>query len=360
MSDSRVKKYIDFFSEKKISYKIIGWNKKNKEIELENCIFFNLETKDNLKDKAMKSKLKWMYYVFKNLYIKRDEYKVIHCCDLDTVLPAIPMKLFGKKIIFDIFDWFSDTIILENKKIENGIKIFEKLAFRISDYVIICEEERKAQIGIEHKNLFVLPNIPTLKIEKKIDTTTNLQNKEKVIISYVGGFYENRNLEILINSVTKIPDIELKIAGYGDEKIEKLIVEKEKECHNIKFYGKVNYQKALEIMLESDLIYAMYCKKNPNHIFAAPNKFYESLMLGKPIITTEGTLVGEKVKKYNTGFVIGETAEDTEKVLVNLSLQKKEIEDKIKNCNSVWENEYKDYVENFLEKKYIKKIIQNL
>lgn len=37
-----------------------------------------------------------------------------------------------------------------------------------------------------------------------------------------------------------------------------------------------------------------------------PNKFYEALFLAKPIITTNGTLVGDKVESIKSGYVIDE------------------------------------------------------
>lgn len=82
----------------------------------------------------------------------------------------------------------------------------------------------------------------------------------------------------------------LLIAGYGAKEIEERCINLN-EKDNIIYFGKVVYDQGLNIMYNGDVIYAMYCKTNPNHIFAAPNKYYEAMLLAKPIISTKGTIV---------------------------------------------------------------------
>ena len=122
----------------------------------------------------------------------------------------------------------------------------------------------------------------------------------------------------LLEVVKLLADFELHIAGFGDENIVNKAKLFSESYSNIKFYGKVEYRTALKIMREADILYAMYYKVNRNNIFAAPNKFYESLFLKKPIVTTAGTLVGEKVIEHQTGYVIEEGVEALQTFLLNL------------------------------------------
>jgi glycosyltransferase involved in cell wall biosynthesis len=59
---------------------------------------------------------------------------------------------------------------------------------------------------------------------------------------------------------------------------------------------------------------AIYDPTFENHRFAAPNKFYESLMLGKPVIMARGTgmseivennAIGELIEYSKEGFIDG-------------------------------------------------------
>lgn len=353
ITDSRVIKYLDFFEKENISYKIIGWDREKKDIKLKNSKFYKKKTGYNLGKKAISNRILWIFFLLKELKKERKNYSVIHACDFDTIIPALIMKiLYKKKVIFDIFDWFSDTIITNNILIDKLINFLEKKSVKLSNFVIICEEERKKQIGIRPQKLFILPNIPNVNFNylKKGKKSNFLK------VSYVGGLYRDRNIEILLKAASENKKLILEIAGFGDKQLEALCKTYSENFLNIQFYGRVKYSEGLKIMANSDVIYAMYCKTNENHIFAAPNKYYESLMLGKPLITTKNTIVGEKVEKYNTGFVIEETENETSNLFSEIS--EVNFDEKIKNCKKLWDKKYKNYVDIFFKEKYIKEILE--
>ena len=107
----------------------------------------------------------------------------------------------------------------------------------------------------------------------------------------------------------------------------------------------------------ADLVMAVYEKVNKNHILAAPNKYYEGLYLGKPIITTAGTLIGDKTIKYNTGYAIEETYADLESLIDNLSVE--DIKIKTKNAQTLWDTKYSTYVSDFLHTVYLPFLMRN-
>ena len=51
----------------------------------------------------------------------------------------------------------------------------------------------------------------------------------------------------------------------------------------------IDYESALELYAKCDLMFALYDPAIPNHRYSAPNKVYEAMLLGKPIIVAEGT-----------------------------------------------------------------------
>ena len=120
---------------------------------------------------------------------------------------------------------------------------------------------------------------------------------------------------------------------------------------NTQYLGSLPYKKALEVLNDSDIIYACYEKVNPNHILAAPNKYYEGLYLGHPIITTKGTIVGDKTEKYETGYTIEEDYEDLVSLLESVTHES--IERLGNNAEKLWNEKYKTYVKDFLEKEYL-------
>lgn len=316
LTDSRVQRYEEWYKRNNIPFRILGWNRQGKQINRNNTDYCDIQAGYNLGVAGVKYRIRWNYYVLKYLIKERDKYDIIHACDFDTVLPSLLMKLVGKRVIFDIFDWFSDEVKTGKKVLDITINILEKLATKLADLTILCEEERIRQINTKPKRYIVIPNIPDIPNIGETDVNSSeLNTLTGITIGYVGGLYPDRGLLQLLEIAKHRKDLIIKMAGFGDRQIEQEITKYSSNYANIYFYGQVKYDQAIEIMRSCDTIYAMYYKSNRNNIFAAPNKFYESIFLQKPIITTKSTLVGDKVEKEGIGFVIEEGCEALEELI---------------------------------------------
>ncbi len=346
--DSRLQKYLKYLSASNIVFHVLCWDRF---LKFDNNTQFTYFHKKAEYGSGMKNAFKLLLFnlfLIKQLYVKRNSYQVIHACDFDTILPAILFKLlFHKKVIYDIFDWFVDSREFHNKLIKSFILSFEKFSLKKADVTIICEEERKKQICWKPKELWVLPNIPHF--EKSLPKN-EISNSKPLILSYVGVLTRHRGLEKILEVVKNNPNLlYFKIAGFGE--LENQIKEYAGKYSNIEYYGSVPYEKGLSIMNNSDLILAIYETDIPNHIYAAPNKFYEGLYLGKPILTTKGTFVGEKTEKYKTGFAIGEPINEIKDFLNNITVF--ELKERGNNANSLWQDTYVNFVNYFMVNKYI-------
>lgn len=341
--DSRFEKYVNYLQEKNLPYITVCWDRKGNKNETNTAFYYKRPSTYGKRYGNVGGLLGFSKFLFKTLWKNRKRYSVIHACDFDTVVPAILIHIFlRKKVIYDIFDWYVDSRSVKGI-LKWVIYTLEFFNIKMSEAVIICEEERRKQIIFKPKQLWVLPNIPNYKTEQP-----KTQTNEKLTIGYVGILTSGRGLENLINYAKSNNSINLKIGGFGA--LESVLQDVER-YENITYYGSVPYVKALEILNSVDIVYAMYQKINKNHILAAPNKYYEGLYLGKPIVTTAGTIVGEKTLKYKTGFVIEETYED----LTNLL---ERIDDSViaeygKNAKALWNDKYSTYVEDFLNNIYL-------
>ncbi|WP_053982976.1 glycosyltransferase [Niameybacter massiliensis] len=343
-SDSRVQRYEKYFEKYQVSYTVLGWDRENKNLKRKSTDYCTIQAGYNLGTGGIKYRIKWNIYVLKYLLKNKKNYDIIHACDFDTILPALVMKLFGKTVVFDIFDWFSDEVKTGKWFIDYPINFMEKLATKLADMTILCEEERIEQIQTIPRKYMIIPNIPTVDLTG-ITCIPNVKGTP-ITIAYVGGFYPDRGLIELLEVISTMPTIQLKIAGFGNVEIEDKAREYAELHSNIEYYGKVEYNKAIEIMQSADLLYAMYYTINRNNIYAAPNKFYEAIFLNKPIITTQKTLVGKKVQKHESGYVIEEGRDALEKFLQKLSLE--DIQSK-KNTLIEYSSLYKDTAKESME-----------
>lgn len=260
ISDSRVLRYEKWFKDTNISYKIVGWDRELKGIERENTVYFRHKTGFQQRIGGIKNRIKWNWFLLKYLFKNYRAYKIIHACDFDTVLPALILRLVGKTVIFDIFDWFSDEVATGNYVIDSTINFLEKCAVRFANLVIICEKGRIRQMAILPNNYIVIPNIPTY---SRFESNNKKERELSSLlhIAYVGSIVQDRGLSELLKVVSDLSNITLCIAGFGDDEIVEQIIDYTEHYHNITYHGKVTYDKAIEIMKDADLIYAMYYKK---------------------------------------------------------------------------------------------------
>lgn len=285
----------------------------------------------------------FVFFLYWNLLIRFKKYKVIHACNLEIFILVFPFKFLGKKVFFDIYDSV-------NTKVESTL-------CKWTDVLILPHQKRLSQIGItvnDVKRFFVVENVP------RFDSNINIKKKDinshnNIILSYVGVFERNiRGIENIMRLVSEDNRLELHIAGVGAG-MESLVEEYANKCSRIIYYGKVSYEKALSIMNNSHFIIALYYLSNPLHKYASPNKFYESLFLGIPIITSSNTLVGDRVKDGNTGYVVDDNYDSLKSVFDNLSTEEFAMcyKTKSENCSHIWQTKYNSYFDVVLKQEYI-------
>lgn len=352
--DSRVNKYHNYYEREGIDYTIVGWDRKGEVLQKKHYDFFRFQAGEDVGGlKAMRNHFKWMCFVFKYLK-KHKDVTTIHACDLNTAFPAALFKSFHKRqvtLIFDVCDWFSANFV--NKRILSWLfDKMEKYTCKWADELIICEPERESQIQFKlNKAPLIMPNIPEIDQAQITSIQPKYKfNNDNVTIAYMGFFGDSRFLlEILALAETE--PFNLLIAGYGNKDVmEKCNLLNNRD--NVKYFGRVNMVDGLNMENAADVIYAMYCTNIPNHVYAAPNKYYEALLLGKPLITTKGTIPGIKVERYDTGWAV---EEDKEKMrfLIN-HIDKKSVMHKGQNAKKLWNETYKDYITSFFSDDYAK------
>ena len=270
--------------------------------------------------------LKFQINLFMWLIKNKRKYDICHFCDFDTAfLGSLACFWTNKKYIFDIFDYLST----DAKTIKE--KIIEKLENNIinrAETTIICSEQRKTQIKKSRpKSLVVIHNTPSnIPVLKE-----NLSKKEKVKIAYIGILQDFRLLKEMVEIVSEMKNVELHIGGFG--KYEDYMRNAARQHSNIKFYGKLQYEETLRLENSCDLMTAIYDPSIGNHKYAAPNKFYEALFLGKPLIMVKETGMSDIVKSEDIGVLIEYSSEgfrDGVKSLINRRDEWEKMSDKMK------------------------------
>ena len=315
--DSRVEKEAECLAKAGYKVHIYAWDRDSNHNEQTG----HLKENQNIcitRDGFRKIRQYISYQLAIRSYIRKhnNEIDIIHACDFDTAFSSYKLaKRLGKKFIFDVFDF----ICGEPKNIfQNEIKKAQIRIINSSDATIICTEERKDQIqDAKPKKLCVIHNSPPIIACERLET----ENSYLATIVYVGILQDYRLLIEIADFFKSHREYKLNIAGFG--KYEGFFLNLDKEYNNISFYGRIEYEDALKLEQQADIMLAIYDPSIENHRYAAPNKFYESLMLGKPIIMVKGTGMSQIVSENQVGAIIDYSAEGFSKGVSEL-LEKKD------------------------------------
>ena len=247
---------------------------------------------------------KFQLRLFKTLWKKRKNIDIVHACDFDTALTSFLFcKMAKKKLVYDIFDYYVDAYSVPQKL----RPIIERMDWHImnhADATIICTEERKQQIcGAEPKRLTVVQNSP-----QDVHYCTEQHGNKVPTIGYFGILGDGRLIRELVSIVAERSDLRLLIGGFGQH--EQWIRKVTSQCQNIEFFGKIPYAEVIAKERQCDILTAIYDPAFPNHKYAAPNKFYESLMLGKPVLMCRGTGMSSIVEENSIGVLIEEYSQN--------------------------------------------------
>lgn len=286
--------------------------------------------------------LKYQLAVMREARKRAREVDIFYAIDFLMAIPLLFVAILKKKkLIYHIADNFVDAY-----KVPRFLKPFfimiDRTIIRLSSAIVIPHESRITKHLQRYKEkIFIIYNTPEDTISKGIEATELLKRNpsKRLRIAYFGVLTEDRFLRELCEAVFRNNSLELHIGGYGP--LESYISERAKQCERIIFYGKVSYQRVLDIQKSADLLVAMYDPSVPNNRRSCPNKLYEAMMLGKPIVVAKGMGIEGFVVSQNIGFVSEYSIESFEKLIQELLSKDRQFLESIgKNGRKLYEKEY--------------------
>lgn len=248
--------------------------------------------------------VRWQIGLVIWLICHRHAYDLIHACDFDTVLPALLMKfLWRKAVIYDIFDFYADHLRKTPGWIKQIIRKVDLWVIGRADAVILADEARRAQIiGASPRELEIIYNSPE-DMNVNLDSGEVLGADRKALhLAYVGLLQAERGLFELLDVLEKHTDWHLDLAGFGGD--EQAILKRIRKMPNVTWHGRVDYHRALTLSAAADVLLATYDPLIPNHRYSSPNKVFEAMMLGKPIIVARGTNMDNIITQADCGLVV--------------------------------------------------------
>lgn len=264
------------------------------------------------------------------------ELDAIHAIDLDTGYVARKIaEKYQLKFVYHIADFYSDSRLGLPDILRSFLRKKEFEIINNADSTIICTEKRREQIsGSNPNSLRIIHNAPPIKRKKSDYPKDNINFPIK--ISYVGSINKERFIPQAAQVISKFPEFEFYLAGFIDETHERFI-DRINHLKNIHILGPLPYDQAFEQYRSADIMFALYDPNHPNHKYSAPNKIYEAMLLGLPIIVARNTGMDEIVMEEDMGFVIPYDMSSFEDTLTKIIEQPEILFSKAVNAYNAYE-----------------------
>ncbi len=263
-----------------------------------------------------------------------------------AVLPVRLVKKFN--IVYDAHEYFAGLPSLQNRPLLRKLWLwFEKhgvkksaLAFTVSEPIL----ERLKQGYPFFTNWHLIRNLPPYRhpVSPKAET-----GKELTVV-YHGYFMPERGLENLLQALARIdnPNIRLKLVGAGILKDNLLAMVKSLRLEKrVEFMGMQAQDPLYSILSSCDLGTVLLNPVSENHRFALPNKFFDYIMAGVPVLVSDIPSLTKYVKKYDIGMTVRPNdIGDIARALESIAGRKEELKQWRENCLTAakelcWEKE---------------------
>ena len=252
-----------------------------------------------------------LFYLRLLLVSMRNGVDVVHCHDMDTLVPGIIVsKLKRAKVVYDMHESYPDFIsTFAPGPLVSVLRFLEPLLIRRADLVIVTSSmigDIARRAGAD--NVVTVMNcfdpFPPLAKEAREIRSSLLKEKEFLVI-YIGGFFPGRGLEEVTQAVAMVNGVKLLMCGYGPlEDDLKRLAKRTKGGDRIIFGGEVDPAMVPRYDAAADLLFAMYKAVDPNNVLTIPNKFFESIAAGKPILVSDLGEKGRLVSEEGNGIAV--------------------------------------------------------
>jgi glycosyltransferase involved in cell wall biosynthesis len=232
-----------------------------------------------------------------------------HFHDPELLFVGLKLKRKGKKVIYDVHEDVPRQILSKEwiaRPLRNTLRILceeiENYAARKFDYIITATPCIKDRFLKLQRNVVDVNNFPMLQEFCKPEADCMGKEEKGKFICYVGGITRIRGA---LEMVRAMRGLECKLLLAGTFQPEQL----RHECamqpgwENVIELGFVN-RKDLGAVLEKSSAGVVLYHPEPNHINAQPNKMFEYMAAGLPVVASNFPLWKEIVESNNCGICV--------------------------------------------------------
>lgn len=234
----------------------------------------------------------------------RKKWDAVIACDLDS-LPAcwLAARLRRKKLLLDSRELYTQTPFLAHRPVKRWVwEQVERFLYPRVPYILAVSPPIAAYFEQKyHKPVWVIYNLP---LRGKGFVKPRLENR---LLLYQGMLHPYRGLEELVLALSYAPGWKLWIVGDGPIRtyLEKLVRQQKVE-DQVRFLGLVPFEAVVGYTQQATLGVSAELPHALNHRYALPNKAFDYIQQGIPLLVGEAPLLQALVRRYGCGFIVSD------------------------------------------------------
>lgn len=230
--------------------------------------------------------------------------------DLDTLLPNyLVSRIKNTPLVYDSHEYFTEVPELVNrKKVQSVWKSIERWIFpKLTDVITVNDSIAQLFEDDYGKRPAVVRNIPRSRnlIVVSSRVLLGLTEDKPILLVQGSGINVDRGVEELIEAMPMIDEAILLIIGGGD------VIDKLKQMskdlgvsNRIIFKPRMPYAEMMKFTLVADLGLTLDKSTNLNYKFSLPNKLFDYILAGVPVLSSSLPEIEKIITKYNIGDFI--------------------------------------------------------
>ena len=241
---------------------------------------------------------------------------IYHFHDPDLLLPAGLIKLLTRRpIVYDVHENYPEDVLTKEwipgplrRFVSSMVRIFENLAVRMMDGVVVVNRHLEERFT-DRTRVVMVANYSRL--ESFLGSEETTEHKEaggNPYFVYAGRVSDDRGLLQCFRALESLGEdtAQLLFAGrighVAEEGFRELLESKRSDIR-FKYLGLLPYE-AIPPLLRDALAGLLCLQPTPNNVLGTPNKLFEYMSAGIPVIASDFPFIREVVVDAECGLLV--------------------------------------------------------
>jgi glycosyltransferase involved in cell wall biosynthesis len=228
--------------------------------------------------------------------VLRDVRPTVVCAVNEELACAVlPMKgVFYDRLVCDVFDSLRARASTRGWERRIPLKLISAVGSTGADRLIATDTNRQKMLGQFAGKSIVIENVP----EDPGEELAKSLPFGPIKVWAAGSLEEEKGLRLLLEAIERLPDVRIVSAGWPyDEYASDVFIRHPR----VEFHGIVTARRALQLAASCDAVFSYYAPVHEYRINASPNKVYDAMAVGRPVLINREVRLSEWVVATGVG-----------------------------------------------------------